>query len=359
MTQALRSTPLRGAILALGAKMTDFAGWEMALQYQGVKAEHQAVRQRAGMFDISHMGKFRLVGDRVLAQLQALVPTDLGKLSPGQAQYTVLLNADGGIVDDIIVYGDGPDRLRLIVNAATTDKDRQWLESHLPPGTLVDESGDRVLIAVQGPEALAKVGAIVGNLHLPQPFTHQTLTWQGEEIFIARTGYTGEDGVEIMLPPAQGVVLWQELLKAQVVPCGLGARDTLRLEAAMGLYGQDMDDHRTPLEAGLGWLVSWEKGDFLGRSALIQQQEKGLPRRLVALRMEGRHIARHGYPVGHNGETIGEITSGTLSFTLGYPIALAYVPPTLAQVGQTLEVEIRGDWYPAQVVKKPFYRRTP
>jgi aminomethyltransferase len=360
----LARTPLFDLALAQNARLTAFAGWEMPVQYGGLKQEHEAVRKAAGMFDISHMGKFFLVGKAVLESLQFLVPSDLERLQSGQAQYTVFLNARGGIIDDIIVYyqgeGEGGEQqVIIIVNAATVDKDREWLLSHLPEEIdCQDLSWQQVLLAVQGPQTLSFLQPLVAeDLSQVKAFGHLTGTVLGEPAFLARTGYTGEDGFEIMAAPELGKKLWQSLLEAGVTPCGLGARDTLRLEAAMHLYGQDMDDTTTPLEAGLGWLVHLEsKGDFMGRSILERQKREGVSRRLVGLQMAGRHIARHGYPVVREGEVVGEVTSGTLSPTLGKAIALAYVPTALSKVGQSLGVEIRGKIYPATVVKKPFYR---
>lgn len=360
----LAQTPLYALALELKARLTSFGGWEMPVQFVGIGREHEAVRTAAGMFDISHMGKFVLRGKQVVSQLQQLVPSDLSRLQPGQAQYTVLLNPQAGIIDDIIFYYQGQDangeRGVLIVNAATTSKDKAWLLQHLDSNgvELQDLSPEKVLIAVQGPQAATVLQSFVQeNLAQVRPFGHLETTVLGQPAFSARTGYTGEDGFEVMLEPVTGVELWRSLLQAGVVPCGLGARDTLRLEAAMALYGQDIDDTTTPLEAGLGWLVHLDtKGDFIGRSVLEQQKSTGVPRRLVGLQMQGRNIARHGYQVLSAGEVVGEITSGTLSLTLGYPVALAYVPTALSQVGQQLEVEIRGKAYPGIVVKRPFYR---
>jgi aminomethyltransferase len=337
----------------------------MPVQFSGLKQEHEAVRSKVGMFDISHMGKFSLQGAAVVDSLQALVPSDLAKLQPGQAQYTVLLNPDGGIIDDIIVYNQGitenrGERCTIIVNAATKDKDKDWILHQLSGKDLAfqDWSAERVLIAIQGPQAATALQPLVGDdLSLISAFEHLETELLGRPAFVARTGYTGEDGFEVMVEPEIGRKLWQALSERGVTPCGLGARDTLRLEAAMSLYGQDMDDNTTPLEAGLGWLVHLDrKGDFIGRSRLERQKAGGLSKRLVGIEMAGRHIARHGYPVLFDGKAIGEVTSGTLSPTLEKAIALAYVPPELGKVGQELTVEIRGKSYPAKVVKKPFYR---
>ena len=362
---SLLQTPLFQLALELKARLTSFGGWEMPVQFVGIGREHEAVRTKAGMFDISHMGKFILRSPNLISQLQTLVPSDLSRLQKGQAQYSVLLNSQAGIVDDIILYyqgedGTGEQRSVLIVNAATTAKDKTWLLENLDlkKVSLQDISGEQVLIAVQGPLAASILQTLVQeDLTQVKPFGHINATILGQPCFIARTGYTGEDGFEVMVAPDVGVVLWRSLFQAGVVPCGLGARDTLRLEAAMALYGQDIDDTTTPLEAGLGWLVHLDtKGDFIGRSVLEQQKSQGVTRRLVGLQMQGRYIARHGYQVLADGKVVGEITSGTISPTLGYPIALAYVPTQLSQIGQELEVEIRGKTYPAIVVKKPFYR---
>lgn len=363
----LAHTPLHLLSLELNARMTEFSGWEMPVQYNGITREHLAVRTTAGMFDISHMGKFQFVGKDLLDQFQRLVPSDLSRLQPGQAQYTVLLNPQAGIVDDLIFYDQGVDasgqqRWVVIVNAATTQKDKVWMLEHLDlsQADFEDCSTSKTLIAVQGPEAVKHLQPLVKeDLATVKSFGHLEITILGQSGFLARTGYTGEDGFEIMTDPSIGVELWRSLLQSGVVPCGLGARDTLRLEAAMALYGQDIDDTTTPLEAGLGWLVHLDsKGDFIGRSVLEQQKQEGVKRRLVGLQMQGRNIARHGYPVFHDGKLIGEVTSGTQSPTLGQAIALAYVPTSLSQPGQLLEVEIRGKLYPAVVVKRPFYRRS-
>ncbi len=363
---SLARTPLYEQAVELGGRMVPFAGWEMAVQYSGINKEHEAVRSHVGMFDISHMGKFILIGENLVETLQPLVPSDLSRLQPNQAQYTVLLNEQGGILDDIIFYYQGVDpqtgnqRGVMIVNAATCSRDKAWIFAQLEETdvTLEDLTQYQALIAIQGPKAEATLQAFVEKSLAELPFFgHLEATIFGQPAFIARTGYTGEDGFEVMVPPEVGVQLWRRLLEAGVTPCGLGARDTLRLEAAMALYGQDLDTSTTPLEAGLRWLVHWDKKeDFMGRSVLEQQKEEGVSRRLVGLEMQGRYIARHGYPVEVNGEIVGEITSGTLSPTLGKAIALAYVPANFAKVGQQLEVEIRGKTHTAVVVKRPFYR---
>jgi aminomethyltransferase len=361
----LLRTPLYATQLALNARMVPFSGWEMPVQFSSISKEHQAVREQAGLFDISHMGKFSFRGSNVLEQLQALVPSDLSRLNPGDAQYTVLLNPDAGIIDDLIIYYQGTDstgtqRAMTIVNAATLQKDKTWFLAHLDEkqAVLEDLSADKVLLAVQGPQAVSLLQRFVeADLSVVKRFGHIEAPIFGKTSFLARTGYTGEDGFEVMVDPEVGLELWQQLVEAGAVPCGLGARDTLRLEAAMALYGQDIDDTTTPLEAGLGWLVHLDRvNEFIGRSVLEQQKQTGVTRRLVGLQLAGRNIARHDYPIVQAGTTVGKVTSGTLSPTLGYPIALAYVPTELSKLNQQLEVEIRGKRYPATVVKRPFYK---
>ncbi len=361
----LSRTPLFSLTQELKARLTSFGGWEMPVQFVGITTEHEAVRKAAGMFDISHMGKYTLKGKNLISQLQRLVPSDISRLKIGQAQYTVLLNEKAGIIDDIIFYYQGENIAGeqqgvMIVNAATNSKDKAWLSKYLDTDEvkLQDISSEKVLIAIQGPKACTCLQQFVeADLTLVKSFEHLETMVLGEPGFIARTGYTGEDGFELMLRKDVGIKFWQNLYNAGVVPCGLGARDTLRLEAAMALYGQDIDDNTTPLEAGLGWLVHLDtKGDFIGRSVLEQQKVAGVQRRIVGLQMQTRNIARHGYQVLSESKVVGEVTSGTLSPTLGYPIALAYVPTNLATVNQQLFVEIRGKVYPAVVVKRPFYR---
>ena len=363
-TSHLRRTPLYELAQSQQARFTAFSGWEMPVQFSGLKLEHQAVRNEVGMFDISHMGKFAFTGDHLIDTWQRLVPSDLSRLQPGQAMYSVLLNSQGGIIDDIIFYYQGKvenqQQAMVIVNAGTTDKDKAWIESHLPASDveMTDLSPSQGLIALQGVQAATILQQLTTeDLNSLKTFEHRSLKINNSQAFVARTGYTGEDGFEIMTDPEAAQQLWIELQQRGVTPCGLGARDTLRLEAAMSLYGQEIDDHVSPLEAGLGWVVHLkDKGDFIGRSVLEQQKAEGVKRRLVGLEMSGRYIARHGYPVISNGETVGEVTSGTMSPTLGKAIALAYVPKALSKPGQALEVEIRGKTHPATVVKKPFYK---
>lgn len=348
--------------------MVPFAGWEMPVQFSGLMQEHKAVRNAVGMFDISHMGVLRLEGRNPKDTLQRLVPSDLHRIGPGEACYTVLLNDEGGIRDDLIVYDCGASDAErgvvvLVINAACADSDTAWIREQLEPAglTVTDIKANGVLLALQGPQAIPLLERLSGsNLNGLPRFGHTELTLPGlsQTVFTARTGYTGEDGVELLLTADDGRTLWQQLLNEGVTPCGLGARDTLRLEAAMHLYGQDMDAQTTPFEASLGWLVHLEmSADFVGRKALEAAAESGPGKRLVGLKLNGRAIARHDYPVLHNGTRVGVVTSGTWSPTLEEPIALAFVPPALAKLGTELEVEIRGKAQPATVVRRPFYKR--
>ena len=361
-----KTTPLHAAAQAAGARFNPFAGWIMPLQFAGVVAEHRAVRSAVGVFDISHMGVLTLRGPAVKDVLQGLVPSDLGRVGPGEAQYTVLLNEQGGILDDLIVYDRGlvagRHEVVVVVNAARCAADTAWLEHHLVPRecTVSDRKGDGVLLALQGPRAVPLLERLRGwDLQGLPRFGHRQLDWGDGQVFLARTGYTGEDGVEMLLSREGGQRLWRELLEDGVQPCGLAARDTLRLEAALHLYGQDMDTSHTPLEASLGWLVHLEMPHpFIGRGVLEAQTQTGVPRRLVGLTLEGRAIARHGHSIlDTTGDILGVVTSGTWSPSLGHAVALGYVPPAMAKPGTDLLVQVRGQQVAARVVRRPFYRR--
>jgi aminomethyltransferase len=366
MNQTLKRTPLYETHLEMGAKMVGFGGWEMPLQYQGILAEHRAVRSRAGMFDVSHMSKFFFSGAETLAKLQKLVPSNLARLKPGQAQYTVLLNQSGGVIDDLIFYYFGDDSWLAITNAATKAEVQPWLEQHLGE-SVSDRSTENLLLAIQGAAAITILQEFVNeDLTQLKRFHHQNVVILAEKAWIARTGYTGEDGVEVMIAPEVGKQLWQKLLERGVIPCGLGCRDTLRLEAGMHLYGQELNQSISPLEADLAWLVHLpEKGDFIGRAALESQLAKGIKQKLVALTMNetktGKNIGRPGYAVlGSSSESVvpvGKITSGTISPSLGTAIALAYVPSALSSLGQQLFVQIRDRACAATVVKRPHYEK--
>ncbi len=353
----MRYTPLFDLHQSAKARLIDFAGWSMPVQYAGIVAEHQAVRSQVGVFDVSHMAKWQIRGEEAIALLQHLVPSNLARLQPSQGIYTLLLNPQGGIIDDVIVYR-GHDSSWLISNCATYARVKNWLGQHLGD-RIVDLSFNQILLALQGQKASAVLSAVVGSgiegLHR---FAHGIFSLWGADCWIARTGYTGEDGFEIMLEVEVGRKLWQTLLEMGVMPCGLGCRDTLRLEAGLLLYGQDMDESTTPLEAGLGWLIHWaEVTDFVGRSPLLSQKEQGIKRKLVGLEMQGRAIARHGYAMQIEGQTIGTVTSGSMSPTLNRAIGMGYVPSTYANLGQELMVLVRDQPQPARIVPRPFYRR--
>ena len=369
----LLRTPLYQACKELGGKMVPFANWEMPVSFSGLIEEHNAVRQKVGMFDISHMGVVQLKGKNIKSALQNLVPSDLFRIGPGEACYSVLLKENGGIQDDLIIYDQGnlngnEESIVLVINAARKESDIKWLTLHLSKYeiTISEFIPEGVLIAIQGPQSINTFENILREplSDLPR-FGHRTLRSNcnlinsGESIFIARTGYTGEEGFEFLSPPETAKSIWKNLLKEGVIPCGLGARDTLRLEASMHLYGNDINLDTTPFEAGLGWLVHLEMpNDFIGRKALEKQAEDGTRKKLVGIKVQNKGIARKGYPVLYNNETVGIVTSGTWSPTLKEPIALAYVPSEIAKVNTQLEIEIRRKKHPAIIVKKPFYRKS-
>ena len=346
-----KRTPLYDAHVEAGGKMVEFGGWDMPLNYGSQIREHEAVRGAVGVFDVSHMTVVDVTGDSATQFLQRVVANNVGKLKEaGKALYGALLNERGGIVDDLIVYRR-QNGYRCVVNAATRDKVIPWLQKHAGGATL-DEREDLAMLAIQGPEALAAVASIAGHdaAHLT-PFS--ALEADGETM-IGRTGYTGEDGVEVILPGEAARQLWDALMAGGVAPVGLAARDTLRLEAGLNLYGQDMTEDTHPYECNIGWTVSMkpEERDFIGRSALEAVREAGSKRKLTGLVLEAKGVVRHGYAV-RTAEGEGEITSGIFSPTLGYSIALARVPQTAEGA---VEVEIRGKALPARLVKPPFVR---
>ncbi len=359
---ALR-TPLYETHRKAGARLVEFAGWDMPVQYAGVLAEHEAVRTRVGLFDVSHMGEVVFRGPRALEALNRLFTNDLGRVVDGQAQYGCLCRDDGGIVDDVVVYRRAADDLLVCVNAANRRKDFEWLAGGTGSGADVkDESEAWAQLALQGPLAAQLLQRLTNaNLSALRSYRFAQGEVAGVPCLVARTGYTGEDGMEIFCPPGEAVKIWDELMEAgrheKIVPCGLGARDSLRLEMAYRLYGADMDDHTTPLEAGLGWVVKLDKGDFVGRQALIRQKDQGIGRKLVGFVLTEPGIARHGYPALQGGNEVGAVTSGTKSPSLGTSIGLAYLPPALAAEGSSFAVEIRGRPVAARAVKTPFYTR--
>jgi aminomethyltransferase len=360
-------TPLYDRHVALGARMVDFAGFDMPLQYAGIRQEHVAVRERAGLFDVSHMGEVRIRGEAALEAVQGLVANDCSRLAPAGALYGVMCREDGGIVDDVIVTRelDGLGFL-VVVNAACREKDIAWMRGHLPAGaTLTDVSDHTALVAVQGPAAVGIVQRLTGtDITSLRPFSCTGALLAGLDgsrvSVVSRTGYTGEDGVEIYFDDDQVGALWDALLEEGradgLEPAGLGARDTLRLEAGLRLYGQDMDETVDPLSAGLGWTVKLDAGDFVGAPTLRRLRAEGPPRAMVGLDLARRSIARHGHEVRRDGARVGEVTSGAYSFTLDHGIATALVEPAAARA-EELEVDIRGTRTPARVVALPFYRR--
>ena len=369
----LKQTPLYQQCLQEGGRMANFAGWEMPIQFSGLINEHKSVRNNAGMFDVSHMGVFLLKGKNPKDSLQKLVPTDLFRIGPGEACYTVLTNSEGGILDDLIIYDLGSkieeeeESLLIIINAANTDSDIAWIKQNidLKEISISDTKKDGILIALQGPQSINILQKLTDETlsNIPK-FGHKFITldpkkFQGaKQVFIGRTGYTGEDGFELLTTKSTGQTLWRELLESGVSPCGLGARDTLRLEAAMHLYGNDLNTMTTPLEAGLGWLVNLEMPkEFFGRETLEKQTKEGIQKRLVGLMLNEKAIARKGYRLIHKGEIVGKITSGTWSPTLQKGIAMGYLPSELSFIGSLINIEIRGKEYQATVVKRPFYRR--
>jgi aminomethyltransferase len=359
---ALR-TPLYETHRKAGARLVEFAGWEMPVQYAGLLAEHEAVRTRAGLFDVSHMGEVVFRGPRALEALNRLFTNDLSRCADGQAQYGCLCREDGGIVDDVVVYRRAADDLLVCVNAANREKDFAWLAGGAGGAEVRNESDQWAQLALQGPLAAQLLQRLTNaNLSALRSYRFAQGEVAGVPCLVARTGYTGEDGLELFCPPDAAVRIWDEILEAgkheKAVPCGLGARDSLRLEMAYRLYGSDMDDGTTPLEAGLGWVVKLDKGDFVGRAALARQREQGVGRKLVGFVLTEPGIARHGYPVLQDGRQVGVVTSGTRSPTLGTSIGLAYLPPALAAEGSIFAVDIRGRPAAARAVKTPFYART-
>jgi aminomethyltransferase len=365
-TTELQRTPLHDRHVALGARLVGFGGWEMPLQYEGIIPEHHAVRQRAGLFDLSHMGELWLSGPGAAAGLAYALVTDPGRLAPGRAHYSMICAPDGGIIDDLIVYRVADERFLVVPNASNAPVVAEELRLRLDgfDAALDDASLRTALVAIQGPLARAILEPLsdvelAGLRYYAIAEGHAA----GVPALVARTGYTGEDGFELFLHRGDAAAAWDRLSQAGadggLVPAGLGARDTLRLEAGMALYGNELDRETTPFEAGLDRLVRFEKGDFVGQQALERAQATGPRKRLVGIAMRGRGIARHGYPVHQVGEAAacGVITSGTLSPTLRQAIAMAYVPTEAATPGTMLEVGIRGTRVDAEVVPLPFYRR--
>jgi aminomethyltransferase len=374
MADDLKRTPLFDAHKALGARIVPFGGWEMPVQYKpGILEEHRTVREAVGLFDVCHMGQIVFRGPRAVDAVQRLMTNAIGKLTDGQAVYTVMCYPDGGIVDDCIVYRRSATEILVIVNAANIDKDYAWMrENAASIADLANESDAHGLVSVQGPKATALVSRLAGapleqqigrNRFAPTSIAGVPV------IMAARTGYTGEDGFELLVKAEDTPALWAALLEGGaadgVLPIGLGARDTLRLEARLSLYGNDIDQTTSPLEAGLGWVVKPDAGDWIGKAALEQQKQRGVTRKLVGMIGKGRGIARHDYPIHPAGwpedtslAPVGKITSGTTGPTVGMSVALGYVPVALSEPGTVLSVDCRGKAAPFEIVAGPFYKRS-
>ncbi|MFC0296942.1 glycine cleavage system aminomethyltransferase GcvT [Geobacillus jurassicus] len=362
----LKRTPLFSVYARHGAKMIEFGGWEMPVQFSSIKEEHEAVRTHAGLFDVSHMGEIIVRGRGSLAFLQKLMTNDVAKLRPGRAQYTLMCNENGGTVDDLLIYQKAEDDYLLVVNAANTEKDFAWLSEHNDEGVeLQDVSAETAQLALQGPAAERVLQRLTDfDLSTLRPFSFADgVEVSGVKALVSRTGYTGEDGFELYCQAKDAVALWDAILTAGaedgVLPCGLGARDTLRFEACLPLYGQELSESISPLEAGLGFAVKTEKATpFIGQAALKRQKEAGPPRRLVGIEMIDKGIPRQGYRVFAGGEEVGVVTTGTQSPTLKKNIGLALVKADAAAVGREIEVDIRGRRLKANIVPTPFYKRT-
>jgi aminomethyltransferase len=349
--ETLRRTPLFERHRAAGARLVPFAGWEMPVQYEGIRAEHLAVRRGVGVFDVSHMGQLETCGRQADALLQRLLTNDVRRVPEGGAQYALICNEQGGVLDDLFSYRLADEHFLTVTNAANHDKDRQWFAGHAPDfdAAVRDRLEDFAMLAVQGPRARALVAGLADG-RLPGRFHCCQRTVAGVPMLVCGTGYTGEDGVELLIDPEAAAVVWDALLAAGAAPCGLGARDTLRLEACFHLYGNDMDESRNPIEAGLGWCCKEATG-FIGAEAVAAAREHGTAERLVPFRLTGPGIPRPGNPVVGGGV----VTSGTLSPCLEVGIGLAYVPAERAEPGTEIDIDVRGKLRPAVVARKPLY----
>ncbi len=358
-------TPLYEEHRRAGAKLIPFGGWLMPVQYTSITDEHQAVRNNVGVFDISHMGQLTASGANTGAWLNRMLTNNIDKLEVGTGQYTFLLNENGGIIDDLIVYRTGPEEFLLVVNASRTEEDFAWLQKHLDAGVRFENrSADYAGLAIQGPKVVELFQQLFRrDPELPARNHIKDFDFLGINLTIARTGYTGEDGVEVFFPASDAATIWNEILaKGQPLglrPCGLGARDTLRLEMCYPLNGNDLTPEHNPIEAGLGFFVDLNKGDFIGRETLARIKETGAPQKLVPFKMKGKGPPpRPHYPVWCEGAQIAEVTSGTLSPSLNQGIGMAYVPSAHAKIGDELEIEIRGQKFPAVIEKKPLYKKS-
>ena len=363
-TETLRRTPLHDRHRAAGGKLVPFAGWEMPVQYAGVIEEHRAVRTAAGLFDVSHMGEVSVQGPDAERFLNAITPNDVAKLRPGRAHYSGLLTERGTYVDDLLIYKLAEADYLVVVNAANRERDVAWIQERRSGDVAVrDISDDYALLALQGPKAVEILAPLTGtDLSAIKYYGFAMGEVDGHRAILSRTGYTGEDGFELYVSPEAAPAIWDRLLAAGashgLVPAGLGARDTLRLEAGMALYGHELDEQTTPWEAGLDWVVKLDKGDFLGRDALVRQKEQGVPRRLVGFEVTGRGIARDGHEVKAGGRRIGAVTSGTWSPSFERALGMAYVEAGSETTGSDVEIDVRGRAVPARLATIPFYRRS-
>jgi aminomethyltransferase len=360
----LKQTSLYPLYTQYGAKTVEFGGWDMPVQFSSILLEHESVRERAGLFDVSHMGEFEVTGVDARAFVQYMVTNDVSIMTPGMALYSPMTYPTGGCVDDLLVYCFSEEHFDIVVNAGNIDKDFDWLSQQAPnfDVKLRDKSSDVSLLAIQGPRAVSIVQSLTTSpVSELGSFRFLKVPFVGVDVIVSRTGYTGEDGFELYVPSSHAAALWRELMtageSAGLVPCGLGCRDTLRLEARLPLYGHELTQSITPLEAGLGMFVKLNAGDFIGREALLLQKSEGIPRKLVGVQLMERGIPRAGYPIYHQGVLVGEMTSGTMSPTLKLPLGLALINTELAIIDTELDVEIRGKLVKAKIVKAPFYRR--
>ena len=360
----IRRTPLYERHVAAGGKLVEFAGWEMPVQYRGVIDEHRAVRTAAGLFDVSHMGQIRVAGPGAEAFVQNLTPNDVAKLAPGRAHYSALLSLEGTFLDDLLVYKLGPQELILVVNASNAEFDFAWVASQPHDGLAVENVSDHyALIAIQGPKAVAILQPLTATPLAPiKYYGFARGDVLGHPAILSRTGYTGEDGFELFLDPAVAGEVWDRLMAAGqphgLVPAGLGARDTLRLEAGMALYGHEIDAGTNPWEANLDWIVKLDKGDFIGRDALVAARERGVGRHLIGFEVEGRGIARQGHKLSVGGAEVGAVTTGTFSPTFEKALGLCYVQSDLARPGGAVDIDVRGKTVPARLRPYPFYKRS-
>jgi aminomethyltransferase len=352
--QTLKRTPLYETHKRLKSRMVPFAGWEMPVQYSGILEESRAVRNAVGLFDISHMGRIHIYGKGALALLQSVTSNNVDALGPGQAQYSLLTNPSGGIIDDIIVYRKDQEDFLVVINASNTDKDLRWIREHAPDTvTMEDHTEQTAMIAVQGPAAPQIVSQMAGEDLLSVPrFGFREASLFGQPATLCRTGYTGEDGFEIIVPAAASEAVWNRLMESGGVPCGLGARDALRIEAGYPLYGHEIDDSTSPVEAGLMWVVKPEKGDFIGKEAILALQERGASRRLMGLVLQERIAPRQGYTLYVEDREVGVVTSGVFSPTIQKGIGMGYIASPHAKAGGTVLLSVRNQMLPAKVVAK-------